>query len=141
MTVRITCRTQFDITATGVRGNFNSNRMPFTDAAGQKISNASLWHRSRNQQRNWETFTQLIALRALPAEISEPVMITHDQEPTWVFSFEIDDVNQVSDPVKPLGLLEQDCQGVPMITGLGERAGVQSMIDLGANTQFAFETP
>jgi len=45
--MRIKCITTFDITATGVRSNFNANRIPFHDSAGNAITDIEQWTRSR----------------------------------------------------------------------------------------------
>jgi hypothetical protein len=80
---KIRCRCLFDITATGVTGHFKSARVPFQDRAGKNIVNNATWNRSRNQQRNWETLTQLISLRTQVTELTDPVRA--DQ--SWEFEF------------------------------------------------------
>lgn len=120
--MRIKCITTFDITATGVRSNFNANRIPFQDAAGNTIDSIESWTRSRNQQRNWETINQIMALRCLPHNISQPLRDTHDGIQTWCFDFEVDDVTMISITGTDLALLKKDCQDIPMITGLDETA-------------------
>ena len=49
--MRFSCKTLFDITATGVTGHYKSSRVPFTDLAGTDITNELTWNRSRNHQR------------------------------------------------------------------------------------------
>ena len=61
--MRYMCQTLFDITATGVTGHFKTTRVPYVDQAGQEIVDQATWNRSRNQQRNWETLTQILGLR------------------------------------------------------------------------------
>ena len=56
-------QTFFDITATGITGHFKPAKIPFRDAAGNTITDLESWTRSRNQQRNWETITQILGLR------------------------------------------------------------------------------
>lgn len=135
--MRIRCITTFDITATGVRSNFNANRIPFQDAVGKSITDINSWTRSRNQQRNWETVNQLIALRCLPHDISPPTRSQHDGINTWSFDFIVDDVSMISRENQDLALLKQDCEDIPMITGLDETAAQLS--SLRANHNILFE--
>ena len=122
MTVTIRCRTLFDITETGVRKHTANARLPFQDQAGQDVDTESAWVRSRNQQRNWETLNQIMALRTLPENISSPVCQPSEKGHTWQFEFDIPDMAAVSEGDRALSLLLQDCESVPMITGLGETA-------------------
>ena len=71
--MKIQCQTLFDITATGTTGHVKHNRMPYADNAGAKILDIGSWNRSRNQQRNWETITQLISLRTQVDNLQQPV--------------------------------------------------------------------
>ena len=81
--MKFMCQTLFDITATGVTGHFKSARLPFLDHAGQTINNDISWNRSRNQQRNWETITQILSLRTQLFEITDPIQ---DQlGARWIF--------------------------------------------------------
>ncbi len=134
--MRIKCITTFDITATGVRSNFNANRIPFSDAQGQVIDSIGSWTRSRNQQRNWETVNQLIALRCLPHSITDPISQLHDGIRTWQFEFEIDDPTMISQQGNDLALLKQDCRGIPMIVGLDETPQQVSFLDPDHNILF-----
>jgi len=131
--MKIRCVTQFDITATGVRSTLNKNRIPFQDAAGQDIHNELAWNRSRNQQRNWETLTQIISLRALPADITNPI---ETGRKTWSFDFEVERPDSVALDGNPVGALIEDCRGVPMIVGLDEFPGQQPILEPGANIDF-----
>jgi hypothetical protein len=134
--MRIKCITTFDITATGVRSNFNANRIPFNDNTGQLISDIESWTHSRNQQRNWETINQLISLRCLPHSITDPSRDLHDGIATWRFDFEVEDPATISLQEYDLALLQQDCQGIPMITGLGETKSQLHFLDPGHNILF-----
>lgn len=120
MTATIRCRTLFDITVTGVRNHTSNSQMPFQDQAGQMIETDSQWVRSRNQQRNWETLNQILALRTLPENIQGPRV----QGSQWQFEFDIPNISAVSTQDQVLGLLLQDCEAVPMITGLSEKTHV-----------------
>ena len=114
--MKIQCQTLFDITATGVTGHIKPGRMPFVDQAGHRITDTTEWNRSRNQQRNWETVTQLISLRTQVNNLIAPVKIND----RWQFEFEVDNENLFSTDTDPLAILKEDCTGVPMLTGLNE---------------------
>lgn len=117
MTDRLKCTTLFDITATGTRGNYRQAQIPAQDSNGAEITTLDAWHRSRNQQRNWETINQLISLRTLPENITNPTHNTGVK--TWSFEFEIPTV-AAFDNGRLLGALLDDCNNVPMILGLDE---------------------
>ena len=135
--MRIICSTRFDITATEVRSNFQANRMPFLDAAGNMIQDISDWQRSRNQQRNWETMNQLISLRSLPTDITIPVLEIQDEVKTWTFVFNIDNTASLEINGDPVGELKRDSIGVPMITGLNESPGTRDTLVPDFNVFFA----
>ena len=125
MTITIQCATLFDITETGVRNHTANARLPFQDQAGQDVDTEQAWVRSRNQQRNWETLNQIMALRTLPENISSPVCQSSEQRHTWQFEFDVPDLSAVSEGDAALSLLLQDCESVPMITGLCETADLE----------------
>jgi hypothetical protein len=120
MTVRIKCTTRFDITETGIRNRVFRPNMPFRDKTGCMINTQAEWQHARNQQTNWETVNQVISLRTLPERISttkiDPISVT------WSFEFDVVDPGSISRNNNPVGYLIDDCNGVPMITGLGESA-------------------
>jgi hypothetical protein len=143
MTQKVRCQTRFDITATGVRSHYQQSRIPFTDATGKKIVDNATWHRARNQQRNWETLTQIISLRTLPYEITMPVMIEQDNVRTWEFTFEIDSAETILQNGNTVGALQADCVGVPMILGLDENSDIADvLVSTGPDTNiwFSLET-
>lgn len=114
--MKIRCTTSFDITATGVTGHCKPSRMPFTDASGALINNESTWNLARNKQRNWETITQLISLRTQVDNITQPVL----DNGQWTFEFEVDSSGIFYADNDPLGVLKQDCAGVPMLLGTAD---------------------
>jgi hypothetical protein len=118
MTIRIKCTTRFDITETGIRNRVFRSNMPFQDKTGQTITTQAEWQLARNQQSNWETVNQVISLRTLPERISTPA--TDSAAATWSFEFDVVDPGSVTFNNNPVGYLVADCNGVPMITGLGE---------------------
>ena len=131
----IRCRTLFDITATGTRGGFRNMQPGQLDDSGRVINDLAQWHRSRNQQRNWETLNQIISLRCLPHEIQRPRRENH----AWEFSFRVDNLAALSNE-RVLGALINDCGNVPMILGLDEQPGLTPFLQgLGAETNVWFE--
>jgi hypothetical protein len=118
VTAIIECTTRFDITCTGTKSQFRDN-LPDAEHKDRRA-----WQQSRNQQRNWETMNQIISLRCLPYNITEP---RHDED-RWSFSFEVDSLAAVSIHDQDLSFLSQDAHGVPMITGLTETIKDSAMI-------------
>lgn len=127
---KVVCYTLFDCTATGILNHAKVTQLPLTDKTGTVLSDQIALTRARNQQRNWETLTQLISLRSQAIIYVEPQIL---QDPTlailglnrrahkiWTFEFgsEFADVYDIDK--EPLAALIQDCDGVPLITGLCE---------------------
>lgn len=106
--------------------------MPFQDNGGQQVTTMQEWNRSRNQQRNWETVNQIIALRTLPEDISMPV---HEKD-EWSFEFTVDVPSTIEIDGDPIGALLQDCQDVPMLTGLDESRDIGACLDPPRNINF-----
>ena len=134
--MRIQCRTLFDITATGVTGHCKPSRMPFKDQNNCMITDISEWNRSRNQQRNWETLTQLISLRTQLTDLTVPVK----SDNLWQFEFEVDNDNLFLNNNDPLAVLKDDCAGVPMLVGLNESANIESVLVNNQNLWFSLMT-
>ena len=109
--MKIRCTTSFDITATGVTGHCKPSRLPFQDRSGQMITNEQEWNHARNQQRNWETIMQLISLRTQINNIIIPEL----HEGQWTFEFEVESDTIFLRDIDPIGILKDDCQGVPML--------------------------
>jgi hypothetical protein len=129
--MRFSCKTLFDITATGVTGHYKSSRVPFKDLAGTDITNELTWNRSRNQQRNLETLTQLIGLRTQIAKLS----LTIQLEQMWSFEFEVD-APYVFGPVEnPTEMLLSDCAGVPMLINLENKTDLSPYLIVSGNAQ------
>ncbi len=131
--MKIQCQTLFDITATGTTGHVKPSRMPYQDRAGTKILDTELWNRSRNQQRNWETVTQLISLRTQVTGLTEPVK----NHQVWQFEFEVENENLFTNGMDQLAVLKQDCTGVPMLTALDESAEIGTVLTVNTNIWFA----
>jgi hypothetical protein len=131
--MKIQCQTLFDITATGTTGHIKPSRMPYQDQAGAKITNAESWNRSRNQQRNWETVTQLISLRTQVDNLQNPVVI----EDRWQFEFEVENENLFNNGQDQMAVLKADCTGVPMLVGLNESVPTGTVLVVDTNIWFA----
>jgi hypothetical protein len=115
--MRFSCKTLFDITATGVTGHYKSSRIPFKDLFGNDITSELAWNRARNQQRNWETLTQLIGLRTQIAKLSRP----EQTDKMWSFDFEVDTPYVFGSEENPTEMLLFDSNGVPMLINLGNK--------------------
>jgi hypothetical protein len=133
--MKFSCQTFFDITATGVIGHYKSSRIPFDDKAGQAIESERSWNRSRNQQRNWETITQLLSMRTQIFDLTVPKKI----KDIWNFEFEIETVGVFASQGNPVGILLIDANGVPMLTGLTEKQGISpTLVTTGKNQNIWF---
>jgi len=130
--MKIQCQTLFDITATGTTGHVKPSRMPYLDLAGTTITDTQSWNRSRNQQRNWETMTQLISLRTQVDNLQQPKII----QDRWQFEFEVENENLFTNEMDSLAVLKADCHGVPMLTGLSESADVGTVLSVNTNIWF-----
>ena len=135
----IRCYTLIDITSTGF------TRRPKTPA--EVIL--------RNQQRNYETFQQLISLRSQPTIERVPVQLqdVHIDDHTfgnyympslfpytiWMFNFYSEQLDAYSNADSPIGSLISDFNNIPIIDNLTETAKINNTINtLGdhANTYF-----
>jgi hypothetical protein len=114
--MRYACQTLFDITATGITGHFKPNKIPFRDRAGQTVLDSESWNRSRNQQRNWETLTQILGLRTQLFDVTDPVQDSTGSR--WMFEFETDRDGAFGPDSNPTEVLELDAAGVPMLREL-----------------------
>jgi hypothetical protein len=102
--------TLFDCTPTGIQNHRRSANIDNTE-----------WQFKRNQQRNFETILQCISLRCQPMNIKGPCIFTNENNQTyWDFKFETDKQDIFCKGDNPVGLLEEDCNLVPMIVGLTE---------------------
>lgn len=139
MRLQVECRTRFDISPTGIRNHHSANGIPGLDDLGQAIPDQRAWIRARNQQRNWDTVNQIISLRCLPENISSPEKIQEGLATHWRFQFEIANPAAVALSHDPVGLLLADSRDVPMITGLGEDAGIAAVLDPAAGGNISFQ--
>lgn len=124
--MKFACQTQFDITATGITGHFKSARMPFQDHAGQVIQDSASWNRSRNQQRNWETLTQILGLRTQLFALTTPIP---DQTGTrWMFEFETETDGVYGAEDDSTRVLREDANGVPMLRELNNTPDIEPVL-------------
>ena len=124
--MKFACQTLFDITATGTTGHCKATRMPFRDRAGQTIDTTESWNRSRNQQRNWETITQVLSLRTQLFDLSDPIP---DQTGTrWMFEFETEATGVYGPESDPVSVLRSDARGVPMLLGLNNDPDIETVL-------------
>ena len=124
--MKFACQTLFDITATGVTGHCKITRMPFQDHAGQIINNSESWNRSRNQQRNWETLTQILSLRTQLFDLTTPIQ---DQTGTrWMFEFETETDGIYGPESDPVSVLRADAVGVPMLRELNNDPDIDTIL-------------
>ena len=124
--MKYACQTLFDITATGVTGHYKATRGSFTDNAGKIISDAESWNRSRNQQRNWETITQILSLRTQLFGLTEPIMDTTGTR--WMFEFETEVAGVYGSEFDPTGVLRADADGVPMLRELNNISDIEPFL-------------
>jgi hypothetical protein len=132
---RIQCRCLFDITATGVTGHFKSSRIPFCDRAGRSIIDEPTWNISRNQQRNWETLTQLISLRTQVIDLTDPKKING----VWEFEFATETADVYGTAEDPVGVLRNDANGVPMLSMIDNQVNSSELIAQGLDQNIWFE--
>jgi hypothetical protein len=124
--MRYACQTLFDITATGVTGHFKTTRLPFRDRAGQSVADQDSWNRSRNQQRNFETLTQILGLRTQITDLTDPISDLEGAK--WYFEFETETAGVFGDEQDPVSVLRQDSDGVPMLRELNNDPDLEPML-------------
>lgn len=132
---KVICYTLFDCTPTGILNHSKVSQLPLQDRLGQTIGTQEDLVKARNQQRNWETLTQLIGLRTQATILLEPKMIidpalsvlglNRRSNKIWTFEFSSEFADVYDIQGEPLAALTQDCDGVPLITGLNE--GIENL--------------
>lgn len=137
--MRFLVQTFFDITATGVTGHYKPSRVPFRTHAGDIVSNESDWNRARNQQRNWETITQILGLRTQLFRIQTP--ITDRSNRSWMFEFETESDNIYGDDSDLTAVLRADADGVPMLLGLNNRPDMAATVVTAGSQQNIWFAP
>jgi hypothetical protein len=123
------CQTLFDITATGVTGHYKSS---------YNLSSAE-WNRARNQQRNWETITQILSLRTQLFELSKPIKDTTGTR--WLFEFETESDGIYGPESDPVQVLRADAEGVPMLLDLDNQVGIEPVLITAGDNQNIWFAP
>jgi hypothetical protein len=130
-------QTFFDITATGITGHYKPSRVPFRDQSGNVILDTESWNRARNQQRNWETLTQILGLRTQLFRLQSPMTDSFNR--SWMFEFETETDNIYGTDDDLTRVLRADSDGVPMLLGLNNRPDMQPwLITQGAGQNIWF---
>ena len=81
---------------------------------------------SRNQQRNWETITQILSLRTQLFDLSEPIQ---DQLGSrWMFEFETESDGIYGPESDPVAVLRADAEGVPMLRELNNDPDIETVL-------------
>jgi hypothetical protein len=88
--------------------------VPFKDRAGQHITNEVTWNCARNQQRNWETLTQIIGLRTQVMDLTAPEKF----DGAWEFEFATETPDAYGSAEDPTQILRLDSNRVPMLQTL-----------------------
>lgn len=137
--MKIRCYTLFDITPTGIKSHYQK----------QSEIDWETWIKKRNQQRNWETLTQIFSLRTQPMRIKDPTEMIGDvsglftgyngKHKIWVFSFEIETPDAYYSDGSDVGQLYKDADGVPMILGLDETADAPPVLEANTKRNIYFE--
>lgn len=138
MTTRIRCYTLFDITNTGVLTRRTPNNLSEEEIKKYNIN--------RNKQCNFDTVLQVISMRSQPENITSPQVtkikfkdfqyfgFLFDEEEqevnVWDFEFTVNYHGVFNDGINELGALYVDCDGVPMINGLGEWDKLPNFLDI-----------
>lgn len=76
---------------------------------------------------------QIIGLRTQPQDITRPERRSNE----WCFEFvaEATGVYSLTDSDDPLAGLKQDCDGVPMVTGIDEQIDIAPTINVSGSKQ------
>jgi len=138
--MKIICHTLFDITRTGV--NFRRRGL---------VENTAAQQTQRSQQSNLETILQVVSMRSQPEEISDTEIldvkikelekynfgylysgkyIKTKTVKVWTFTFETDKTDVFNNGISEVGNLLEDCENVPMITGLEESIPLSRHLDI-----------
>lgn len=134
MPQHIKIHTDFDITETGVVRNYKEGILP-RKVRGMVINSKEEWIKCRRQQSNWETLIQTISLRTQPYNLR-----TISDKSGWTLEFDIEYTDAYALNGDKLGLLKQDLNNVPLLTGLDEHKTSESSIVVdGKNQNIRFD--
>lgn len=95
----------------------------------------------RNQQRNWETLTQILSLRTQLSDITNPIKIEKENltnyrfgtkfvgtHSIWITEFVIEFADVFGNSINEFLILYKDLDLVPIITGLSETVKIDPEI-------------
>ncbi len=128
----ITVYTLFDITETGVVRSFKMDNVPFTTKSGVTILRELEWRFARQQQSNLEVLLQVMSLRVqlhnivmhdvIRESLSKHQFDKHfkGKHNIWSLTFDVEQIEALSDDDNPIGALCNDCNHVPMLINLNE---------------------
>jgi len=135
MLQHIIITTDIDITNTGVVRSYKEGSLPST-ISNRVISTKEQWIQCRRQQSNWETFIQVISLRAQPLNLRT---VIKDNE--WMIEFDIEHIDVFKIGYDKLAQLKSDFALVPVLTGLREHTELDQFIIVdGTKQNIRFET-
>lgn len=141
--------TLVDVTNSGVLAAYK-DAPPFMDSAGQIVNSRETWERSRNQQRNWETFIQIASMITQPTILKKSTLIPNADLTNYNFSYDgtanvwefVLGAEQtcVFDGRFPASRLADMCHKIPVITGLTESIDfAMAMFNTSGNVNLYFE--
>ena len=134
MMQHIKIHTDFDITNTGVVRNYKAGLLP-RKVDGKLINTESEWIKLRRQQANWETLVQIISLRTQPLNIRTTV-----NKSNWTIEFDIESAGALKKGNDPIGLLKEDIEDIPLLTGLNEKKDLELLDNQNYPSNIRFET-
>lgn len=149
----IACHTLVDISKTGVISLYRKEIPMFMDDAEQIVRDQRTWERSRNQQRNFETVTQIIGLRAQPINLEIPHKVKVDLaehkfgtdftgvQAVWSFTFTVEHTAVFDRDNTSLRALVLDMDNIPCIIKMTETVTIVSPVfrSQGTSSNIYFE--
>jgi hypothetical protein len=82
----------------------------------------------QGQQANFNSLRQAIELRAIIVDDSNPRVIERDNETWWQYDFTTDRGDEFLVKNNPVGLLVDDIDGIPFISGLNSSVGLEQSV-------------
>jgi len=82
----------------------------------------------QGQQANFNSLRQAIELRAIIVDDQDPKQYTEDGELWWVYHFETDRDDEYLVKNNPVGLLVDDIDGIPFISGLNNTVEFEQLV-------------
>ena len=134
--------TLFDITNTDIIRPYKIALMQ----SHPSINSEAEWIIARKQQTNFETILQVLSLRTQPSVLHKPIVKTgslnkfkiNKKGKIWSVVFTIEHDSVYFNGIRDLGLLEEDCEHVPMIINLDESI-TDEYLQVGKNIYFEIE--